>query len=255
MLTKEERNNELVKSLLEGGFDEDVIKSWIDSGDLVLAKSEGDEEPDPDDRKDPEDSQDPANKPDPDEEPDPDDSKDPEEEDEEEEEKKPKKGCGKDADIKKSLGDFKDDIMKSIHDEVESQLAGAADDISKAVEGMISDKVSSVLEKLEKSMDSMVRIMSNQVPGFKGANLSRAVIEKSLGNRAEGDDKAIMSVSRDREAVRELISKSIQEEENVELRKSLIDGTREYLIDPLYGEINREAAQYMYDKKGVRLVK
>ena len=110
-------------------------------------------------------------------------------------------------------------------------------------------------EKLEKSMDSMVRIMSNQVPGFKGANLSRAVIEKSLGNRAEGEDKTIMSVSRDREAVRELISKSIQEEENVELRKSLIDGTREYLIDPLYGEINREAAQYMYDKKGVRLVK
>lgn len=243
MLTKEERNNELVKSLLEGGFDEDVIKSWIDSGELQIEKSESDPDPEEgEEKKDPDNEGGEENR-----DPDP-------EEGEEDDNKKPKKGCGK-GDIEKSLDEVQADIVKSIQAEVENQFEAFSDSIQKSIEGMISDKVSAVLDKIEKSIDSMVRIMGNQVPGFKGAGLSRAVIEKSLGGGKDEDNKVVMSVSRDREAVRELISKSIAEETDATLHKSLVDGTREYLIDPLFGEINREAAQYMYDKKGVRLVK
>ena len=250
MLTKEERNNELVKSLLEGGFDEDVIKSWIDNGELQIEKSEPDpESEEEEDRKDPDDEKGG----------DPDSESEEEEEDDDENEKKSKKSCGKKGcgkgDIAKSLGDIEEDLMKSIHQEVENQFESFSDSIQKSIEDMISEKVSSVLDKIEKSIDTMVRIMGNQAPGFKGAGLSRAVIEKSLGGGKDDDNKVVMSVSRDREAVRELISKSIAEETDAVLHKSLVDGTREYLIDPLFGEINREAAQYMFDKKGVRLVK
>ena len=248
MLTKEERNNELVKSLLEGGFDEDVIKSWIDSGELQIEKSDPDPEPEQEEeeKKDPDNEGDGGN-------PDP----EPEEEKKEEgekDEKKSKKGCGK-GNIEKSLDEVQADIVKSIQTEVENQFGAFSETIQKSIESAVEAKVSSVLEKIEKSIDSMVRIMGNQVPGFKGAGLSRAVIEKSLGGGKDDDNKVVMSVSRDREAVRELISKSIAEETDATLHKSLVDGTREYLIDPLFGEINREAAQYMFDKKGVRLVK
>lgn len=253
MLTKEERNNELVKSLLEGGFDEDVIKSWIDSGELQIEKSEPDPEPEEEEG---EEEKDPDNEggeekrdPDP----------DPEPEEEEGEEGETKKGCGKKGcgkgDIEKSLDEVQADIVKSIQTEVGNQFGAFSETIQKSIESAVEAKVSSVLEKIEKSIDSMVRIMGNQVPGFKGAGLSRAVIEKSLGGGKDEDNKVVMSVSRDREAVRELISKSIAEETDATLHKSLVDGTREYLIDPLFGEINREAAQYMFDKKGVRLVK
>lgn len=251
MLTKEERNNELVKSLLEGGFDEDVIKSWIDSGELQIEKSEPDPEPEEEEdeeKKDP-DNEGGEEKRDP----------DPEPEEEEGEEGETKKGCGKKGcgkgGIEKSLGEVRADIVKSVQGEVENQFEAFSETIQKSIESAVEAKVSSVLEKIEKSIDSMVRIMGNQVPGFKGAGLSRAVIEKSLGGGKDEDNKVVMSVSRDREAVRELISKSIAEEADATLHKSLVDGTREYLIDPLFGEINREAAQYMFDKKGVRLVK
>lgn len=251
MLTKEERNNELVKSLLEGGFDEDVIKSWIDSGELQIEKSESDPDPEEgEEKKDPDNEGGEENR-----DPDPEEG----EEEDEDDNKKSKKSCGKKGcgkgDIEKSLDEVQADIVKSIQAEVENQFGIFSETIQKSIESAVEAKVSSVLDKIEKSIDSMVKIMGNQVPGFKGAGLSRAVIEKSLGGGKDEDNKVVMSVSRDREAVRELISKSIAEETDAVLHKSLVDGTREYLIDPLFGEINREAAQYMFDKKGVRLVK
>lgn len=253
MLTKEEKNNELVKSLLEGGFDEDVIKSWIDSGELQIEKSEPEPDPDEDEKKDPDPNSEGDDK-DPDENPDGEGEGDDDDDEKEEKACGKKKGCGK-GDLEKSIDGMTADIVKSIHEEVENQFESVKDAISKSVESAISEKVSSVLEQIEKSIDTIVRVMGSQTPGFKGAGLSRAVIEKSLGGGKDDDNKVVLSVSRDREAVRELISKSIAEETDATLHKSLVDGTREYLIDPLFGEINRDAAQYMFDKKGVRLVK
>ena len=254
MLTKEERNNELVKSLLDSGFDEDVIKSWIDSGELQIEKSESDPDDEEEEGKEPDnesgdDRRDPESDPD-------DEEEEGDEEEEEENSKKScgKKGCGK-GDIEKSLDEVRSDIVKSIQAEVETQFDTFSETIQKSIEDAVEAKVSGVLDRIEKSLDSMVRILGNQVPGFKGAGLTRAVIEKSLGGGKDDENKVVLSVSRDREAVRELISKSIAEETDATLHKSLVDGTREYLIDPLFGEINREAAQYMFDKKGVRLVK
>ena len=253
MLTKEERNNELVKSLLDSGFDEDVIKSWIDSGELQIEKSESDPDDEEEEGKEP-DNESGEERRDPESDPDEEEGDEEEEEEEDSTKSRGKKGCGK-GDIEKSLDEVRSDIVKSIQTEVETQFDTFSETIQKSIEDAVEAKVSGVLDKIEKSLDSMVRILGNQVPGFKGAGLSRAVIEKSLGGGKDDENKVVMRVSRDREAVRELISKSIAEETDATLHKSLVDGTREYLIDPLFGEITREAAQYMFDKKGVRLVK
>lgn len=247
MLTKKQKDNELVKSLLDGGFDEETIATWIEKGDLILEKSEeGDEDPDEGSKKDPDEGnegsggseKDPDNKDD-----DPDDGDD------------EKKGCGSGEDMKKSLDGFKLDLVKSIHEEVGNQMEGVSEEILKSIGGIIENKLEGIINRFENKLEDITKAIGNQTPHFKGAGLSRAVIEKSNGFERDENDKVVLSVSRDREAVRTLISKSIEEEKDATLHKSLVDGTREYLIDPLYGEINRDAAQYMYDKKGVRLVK
>lgn len=262
MLTKEQKDNELVKSLLDGGFDEETIAAWIEKGDLTLEKSEeGDPDPDEDNKKDPDEGGegDGGSEPDPDEKGDDDDPDDGD--DEKKSCGKKKKSCGKgkgcdsDKDIEKSLDGFKLDIVKSIHEEVESQMGEVSEAISKSIGEIIENKLEDIINRFEKSLEGITKVIGNQTPHFKGAGLSRAVIEKSNGLERDENDKVVLSVSRDREAVRTLISKSIEEEKDATLHKSLVDGTREYLIDPLYGEINRDAAQYMYDKKGVRLVK
>ena len=39
MLTEEQKNDDLVKSLIAGGFDEEVIAGWLDSGAITIEKS------------------------------------------------------------------------------------------------------------------------------------------------------------------------------------------------------------------------
>ena len=92
----------------------------------------------------------------------------------------------------------------------------------------------------------------------KSAGLSKAIIEKSIeqgGGAKDEDNKTVLSISRDRAVVRELIAKSIDEEADPEIQKSLRDNTTAYLLDPIGGDIGKDAALYMYNKKNVRLVK
>lgn len=62
-------------------------------------------------------------------------------------------------------------------------------------------------------------------------------------------------MSRDRTVVRELILKSIQEEQDETLAKSLNENAMAYILDPLGGAVGEPVAKYLYEKKGVRLVK
>lgn len=239
MLTEEERSNELVKSFLDGGFDENVVEAWIREGRLKIEKSEETEDPKEGDE-DPQ-GEEPKNS-----------GKGNDEGETEDPKEDEKKGCGKEgSDINKSLSDFKEDIIKSFNGEVK----GVSDELFKSIENVLDEKINGLFERLEKSLGEMIsKSVGSQVPSFKGAGLSRAVIEKSVVERDE-DNKVVLSISRDRNAVRTLLSKSIDEEKDENIRKSLIEGTRSYMVDGLFGEISRDAAQYMYDNKGVRLVK
>lgn len=242
-LTDEQKNDDLVKSLLGSGFSEEVIAGWIDSGSIKLEKSvqsgpddhgegdgNGEHEKKEKDKKDPDDVE---------------------------------KGCGADKgkdkdDIAKSISA---DIMKSIEDNLLGKVTQSQDEFMKSLPGVIEQALTPVVDKIEKSLDGMrqaIIAFGDTAPAFKTAGLNKAVIEKSLemgGGAKDEDDKTILSVSRDRAVVRELITKSIDEETDPEIQKSLRDNTTAYLLDPVCGAIGQDAALYMYNKKNIRLVK
>lgn len=246
MLTEEQKNDDLVKSLIAGGFDEEVIAGWLDSGAITIEKStqygpddygEGDGDGDDEKRKDKG-------------------TKKRKEEDEEEEDFE--KGCNKKGKIEKSLSD---DLLKSVESLFSEQMSGISSDIVKSLSGALEAALEPIVDKIEKSINAMreaVVQFGNQAPSFKGANLNQAVIEKSVaqgGGVKDENNKVSLSLSRDRAVVRQLIIKSIEEEQDAEIQKSLRENTTAYLLDELEGAIGESAAMYLYTKKGVRLVK
>lgn len=244
-LTDEQKNDDLVKSLLGSGFTEEVIASWIESGSIKLEKSvqsglddhgEGDG----------------------------DGNHEKKEKDKDKEDPDLEKGNGcvdgdkKKDDIAKSLSD---DIIKSIEDGLLGKFNQSQDDLLKSIPAIVEKALEPITDKIEKSLDSMrqaIIAFGNSAPEFKSAGLSKAIIEKSIeqgGGAKDEDNKTVLSISRDRSVVRELIAKSIEEESDPEIQKSLRENTTAYLLDPICGDIGKDAALYMYNKKNVRLVK
>lgn len=235
-LTDEQKNDDLVKSLLGSGFTEEVIAGWIESGSIKLEKSvqsglddhgEGDGDGN--------------------------------------HEKKEKDKGKKDPDKKKEEDDITKsisaDIIKSIEDGLLGKFNQSQDDLIKSIPAIVEKALEPITDKIEKSLDGMrqaIIAFGNSAPEFKSAGLSKAIIEKSIeqgGGAKDEDDKTVLSISRDRSVVRELIAKSIEEESDPEIQKSLRENTTAYLLDPICGDIGKDAALYMYNKKNVRLVK
>lgn len=250
-LTDEQKNDDLVKSLLGSGFTEEVIAGWIESGSIKLEKSvqsgpddHGEGDGDGNNEKKEKDK----------------DKKEGEGDDDSDLEKG--NGCGdgdkKKDDIAKSLSD---DIIKSIEDSLFGKFNQSQDDLLKSIPAIVEKALEPITDKIEKSLDGMrqaIIAFGNSAPEFKSAGLSKAIIEKSIeqgGGAKDEDNKTVLSISRDRAVVRELIAKSIDEEADPEIQKSLRDNTTAYLLDPICGDIGKDAALYMYNKKNVRLVK
>lgn len=250
-LTDEQKNDDLVKSLLGSGFTEEVIAGWIESGSIELEKSvqsgpddHGEGDGDGNHEKKEKDK----------------DKKEGEGDDDSDLEKG--NGCGdgdkKKDDIAKSLSD---DIIKSIEDSLFGKFNQSQDDLLKSIPAIVEKALEPITDKIEKSLDGMrqaIIAFGNSAPEFKSVGLSKAIIEKSIeqgGGAKDEDNKTVLSISRDRAVVRELIAKSIDEEADPEIQKSLRDNTTAYLLDPIGGDIGKDAALYMYNKKNVRLVK
>lgn len=250
-LTDEQKNDDLVKSLLGSGFTEEVIAGWIESGSIKLEKSvqsgpddhgEGDGDGNHEKKKKDKDKEDGEDDDDPD--------------------LEKGNGCGdgdkKKDDIAKSLSA---DIIKSIEDGLLGKFNQSQDDLLKSIPAIVEKALEPITDKIEKSLDGMrqaIIAFGNSAPEFKSAGLSKAIIEKSIeqgGGAKDEDNKTVLSISRDRAVVRELIAKSIDEEADPEIQKSLRDNTTAYLLDPIGGDIGKDAALYMYNKKNVRLVK
>lgn len=255
-LTDEQKNDDLVKSLLGSGFTEEVIAGWIESGSIKLEKSvqsgpddhgEGDGDGNHEKKEKDKGKKDPDKK---------------KEEDDDDPDLEKGNGCGdgdkKKDDITKSI--FAD-IIKSIEDGLLGKFNQSQDDLIKSIPAIVEKALEPITDKIEKSLDGMrqaIIAFGNSAPEFKSAGLSKAIIEKSIeqgGGAKDEDDKTVLSISRDRSVVRELISKSIEEESDPEIQKSLRENTTAYLLDPICGDIGKDAALYMYNKKNVRLVK
>lgn len=248
-LTDEQKNDDLVKSLLGSGFTEEVIAGWIESGSIKLEKSV---QNGPDDHGEGDGDGNHKKK-----------EKDKEEgEGDDDSDLEKGNGCGdgdkKKDDIAKSLSD---DIIKSIEDSLFGKFNQSQDDLLKSIPAIVEKALEPITDKIEKSLDGMrqaIITFGNSAPEFKSAGLSKAIIEKSIeqgGGAKDEDNKTVLSISRDRAVVRELIAKSIDEEADPEIQKSLRDNTTAYLLDPIGGDIGKDAALYMYNKKNVRLVK
>lgn len=250
-LTDEQKNDDLVKSLLGSGFTEEVIAGWIESGSIKLEKSvqsgpddHGEGDGDGNHEKKEKDK----------------DKKEGEGDDDSDLEKG--NGCGdgdkKKDDIAKSLSN---EIIKSIEDSLFGKFNQSQDDLLKSIPAIVEKALEPITDKIEKSLDGMrqaIIAFGNSAPEFKSAGLSKAIIEKSIeqgGGVKDKDNKTVLSISRDRAVVRELIAKSIDEEADPEIQKSLRDNTTAYLLDPICGDIGKDAALYMCNKKNVRLVK
>lgn len=254
-LTDEQKNDDLVKSLLGSGFTEEVIAGWIESGSIKLEKSvqsgpddhgEGDGDGNHEKKEKDKDKKDPDKK---------------KEEGDDDPDLEKGNGCGdgdkKKDDIAKSLSA---DIIKSIEDGLLGKFNQSQDDLIKSIPAIVEKALEPITDKIEKSLDGMrqaIIAFGNSAPEFKSAGLSKAIIEKSIeqGGAKDEDNKTVLSISRDRAVVRELIAKSIDEEADPEIQKSLRDNTTAYLLDPIGGDIGKDAALYMYNKKNVRLVK
>lgn len=255
-LTDEQKNDDLVKSLLGSGFTEEVIAGWIESGSIKLEKSvqsgpddhgEGDGDGNHEKKEKDKDKKDPDKK-----------------EGEGDDDPDLEKGNGvgdedkKKDDITKSISA---DIIKSIEDGLLGKFNQSQDDLLKSIPAIVEKALEPITDKIEKSLDGMrqaIIAFGNSAPEFKSAGLSKAIIEKSIeqgGGAKDEDNKTVLSISRDRAVVRELIAKSIDEEADPEIQKSLRDNTTAYLLDPIGGDIGKDAALYMYNKKNVRLVK
>lgn len=255
-LTDEQKNDDLVKSLLGSGFTEEVIAGWIESGSIKLEKSvqsgpddhgEGDGDGNHEKKEKDKGKKDPDKK---------------KEEDDDDPDLEKGNGCGdgdkKKDDITKSISA---DIIKSIEDSLFGKFNQSQDDLLKSIPAIVEKALEPITDKIEKSLDGMrqaIIAFGNSAPEFKSAGLSKAIIEKSIeqgGGAKDEDNKTVLSISRDRAVVRELIAKSIDEEADPEIQKSLRDNTTAYLLDPIGGDIGKDAALYMYNKKNVRLVK
>lgn len=257
-LTDEQKNDNLVKSLLGSGFTEEVIAGWIESGSIKLEKSvqsgpddhgegDGDGNHEKKEKDKDKDKKDPDKK---------------KEEDDDDPDLEKGDGCGdgdkKKDDIAKSLST---NIIKSIEDGLLGKFNQSQDDLIKSIPAIVEKALEPITDKIEKSLDGMrqaIIAFGNSAPEFKSAGLSKAIIEKSIeqgGGAKDEDDKTVLSISRDRSVVRELIAKSIKEESDPEIQKSLRENTTAYLLDSICGDIGKDAALYMYNKKNVRLVK
>lgn len=260
-LTNAQKNDELVKSLLHSGFSEDIISEWIDDGDITI-KSIGEDDDFEDDEparsrkaitsEDVEVDVDDDDDEDDDVEVDVDGDEDADDEEPAKSKKKSKKSCGKGR-VEKSF--YEQNIFKSL----DVSLDRNRDDIVKAITPLFDSfeksfrRLGEALNDLQKS----IAAIGSSAPAFKSEALSQAYIQKSLergGGVKDADNKTVLSVTRDRQVVRELIAKSIDEEPDTEVQKSLRENTTSYLLDPVMGAVGEYAARYFYDKKNVRLV-
>lgn len=270
VLTEEQKEDSLVKSLVESGFSEETVAEWIAKGSIDLAKSTqygpddhgegaGDDVDEKRDKKQEKDEKKEKKKI---EEEDDDDEKD-------FEKGKGKKDCDmgggdkKTDELAKSLG--LDVFYKSLSDELLGAVNATNDEFAKSIPAIVEKTLEPALEafadRIEKSISGMrmaIQAFGDAAPSFKTAGLSKAIIEKSIehgGGVKDEEGHVALSASRDRAVVRELILKSIAEEPDKDIQKSLNDGAMAYVLDPVGGAIGENVAQYLYANKKVRLVK
>ena len=103
---------------------------------------------------------------------------------------------------------------------------------------------------------SFMESTKNKAPEFKSEALGRvATLEKSMNFEKDDAGKLVLSVTKDRNAVREAIAKSISGCKDEGIKKSLQADAMAYLTDP-YADgsyIGKSVAYHLFNEHGIRL--
>lgn len=257
------KDNEIVKSLLEAGLDEEYILDGIEKGEIKIEKSE---KPEPEDK---------AKEVAP--EADVDGEGDGDEDDLEEMEKACEIKKAEYLELEEKIAAKKAKKSKKPEDKVEksegNDLGGGFD--TDAFEKSLADKLeksfSAIMEsrfgKLQEELDLLkseneslradLEEVSNNSVGFKAPdNLS--FIEKGLESREIKDSsgKQMLHIIKQREAVKDVLLKAYEEADSgSEIKKSIADELSAYASDTEAQSIDEKVAKYLFDKHSVRLLK
>lgn len=162
------------------------------------------------------------------------------EEEEEDSDKKEKKEKEEKEEIKeKSLSS---DILKSFEDKM---LEGNAN-FQKSIDafGGILKSMAGVIESLQ----SDIKTLKTQTPEFKGAGLENfAHIQKSIEDRKDDNGKIAISVTQDRALAKKVIEE-IYDAASPDIKKSIADDTKNFLINPESESVSEELAKLAYEK-------
>ena len=234
-MKEEYANNATVKLLLSSGFSEDYIMKGIENGEIDLKKSKSTEEMDRSEKF--------------------------EKENEKNDEKHIK---DLEKDKKEDEKDEKDlSRDKKAHEEKEKKddmEKGITPDLMKSFGQNLASELLSGLSVLFKGMnarmdatDEVLKSMSKQAPEFRSEGLSNvSVLEKSIDSMKGEDGKIELSITRQRPAVKAILEKSL---EDPEILKSYGEDAVGYLMCPEADTIGKGIAQYLFDKKNIKLTK
>ena len=256
------KDNEIVKSLLEAGLDEEYILDGIEKGEIKVEKSEKDE-------KDEKETEVEVNV-----------NTDDEDDEDDEDLEEMEKACGmkkaellelegKIAAAKAKKGGKKEEkIEKSDSSEIgqfdtESFEKSLSEKLEKSLSSILDEKLGEMKEELEllksenESLRSDVDTISKTGVDFKAPE-NLAYIEKGMETKEIKDStgKQMLHITKQREAVKDVLLKAYDEAENdSEIKKSIADELSAYTSDTEAQSIDERVAKHLYDKHSVRLLK
>lgn len=133
-------------------------------------------------------------------------------------------------------------------EEKEEVMKSVVEAITKGFEAL-SSKIDARFEGIEKSVhgqETLLKSIGDQAPAFRAPVSAAALLQKSM----ETDEKGKMEVNivSQRPLARQIISDTISREKNEDIKKSMIEDTKNFLTNPDCNMIGESTARLMYER-------
>lgn len=133
-------------------------------------------------------------------------------------------------------------------EEKEEVMKSVVEAITKGFEAL-SSKIDARFEGIEKSVhgqETLLKSIGDQAPAFRAPVSAAALLQKSM----ETDEKGKMEVNivSQRPLARQILSDAISREKNEDIKKSMIDDTKNFLTNPDCNMIGESTARLMYER-------
>lgn len=133
-------------------------------------------------------------------------------------------------------------------EEKEEVMKSVVEAITKGFEAL-SYKIDARFEGIEKSVhgqETLLKSIGDQAPAFRAPVSAAALLQKSM----ETDEKGKMEVNivSQRPLARQILSDAISREKNEDIKKSMIDDTKNFLTNPDCHMIGESTARLMYER-------